>query len=159
MQKSYLAEVLEDIHSLQIKFGEVAGAAFAVELKMRLIAQLSKPVQSKLKELKLKQEYWECDLQHLDSIIETLFFHVLTAEERRALKAFRIPRDKLIHSDFAAVMDVLIDSDSGRNALNKGNMLEALGNLQKSQALEKLHCQANLASTVLDKIICNFGTD
>ena len=79
MTESEITSMIRPFSDIQLKLNEAAGLAVMVEIRMRLIGELSKEVRNALKEVveKYRQEthkckkspkdynYWECDLWFL----------------------------------------------------------------------------------------------
>ncbi len=156
--------VLEQLEHLAIKEGEALGSLIAVELRMRLICQLSENVRIKLKGHVKKdrdQEYWNCKLCHIEAAILEAFGQNLSENEIQELKFYRQLRNELAHANFVELMKLLNIQETGREILPSGKRTNldvsdiqgAIVSVDSSPAFGRVRSQAGEVSAILDKLL------
>lgn len=160
------------LNNIQLKLDSCAGAAVAIEIRMRLIGEFHDPVKNKLKEIvkkyqkdkKLKDtppyEYWNCKLCFLDDAIDQIFTDKLTEIESKILNSFRRLRNEFMHANFVKLMRLMGIEATGRqvlanrrNTLNQPEIEEAIKSIERNQGFEKFRERANEVICILDKLI------
>lgn len=151
MNNSEIAAMIRSIRNNYVGLGEVAGPVILVEFYMRLLAQLSKPLQKKIKELQQEKasrnikEYWECNLEFIDRAIDHVFGEELGSDDRKKLKRFRKLRNKMVHADFVGLMSELnirptdreIIKSGERNIVHQSDMMEAIKRIENNNGFSK----------------------
>jgi hypothetical protein len=170
--------ILSNINNIQCKLDSATGATVAVELRMRLIGELSEQVRKKLKgvvtiefeerkkensQAKRKSDnYWNCDLSFLDQAIDQVFQDKLEPSERQKIEKFRPLRNKLLHGDFVSLMKLMdieptgrqiLSSIGNRNILDNANIKEALLSIDRNQGLKQVEIHANEVKSILEKLL------
>jgi len=173
MQEGNVQAILNAFENEMNGLERAAGAAVAVEMRMRMIGECSEDVRKKLKELvekakakktkcssKKSVNYWDCDLCYLDDAIAIVFKDDLTADEREKVDKFRRKRNALLHSDFVKLMELLGIPPTGRNLTGgKRNILqnkdikESFISVTRNQGLVTFQKEANAVKVILEKII------
>ena len=158
MTQGEIGAMIGTIQNIEDKLNQAAGVAVAVELRMRLIGELSEPVRSKLQELmranriKTNQEYWQCNLKYLEQAIFFVFSNNLNPKDLEVLESFRKLRNKLLHADFVGLMLELKMHPAGREA----DIREAIMSIDK-QGLGDFEAQAKEVVSILDKLILSLA--
>ena len=138
MTEGNITAMLSSFNDIQLKLNEAAGQAVMVEVRMRLIGQLSKEVRSALKEVVEKHRrenpkasksprdfnYWECNLCFLDDAIDLVSAGKLTSEECQQVGEFRGLRNELLHGDFIDLMTLLKITPTGSEIYPKSKTSE-----------------------------------
>ena len=161
--------ITKNIDNIQLKLNDAAGISVAIELRMRLIGQLSEAVRSKLKELatgnkrsRMSSDYWDCKLFLLDEAILAVFHDTLDDNEREKIKKFRALRNELLHANFVDLMELLaiepqgreiISANENRNMLHTPDIKEALMSIDRLQGFEIFNRIAHEIVTILDRLI------
>ena len=154
------------LHNLQGKIDEAAGAATALEMRLRIVAELVQEVQDELRK-RTKDSYHEAKLYHLIPAILEVFHDYLIDAERQQIESCRPPRNKLTHASFVEFMLAVNGEAPGRiidrrtmkgRPLNEGNLLEGSMSLDHSGALENFTRKARQAIAIVeDKIMRVLG--
>jgi len=179
MTPGEIGAMLTNLNNIQLKLEAASGAAVAVEMRMRLIGQLSEPVRDKLKELvnvykasnKLKKtpsnKYWDCELSFLDQAIDEIFHDKLEPGERQKIEDFRPLRNKLLHADFVNLMKrmgidptgrQILSTAGNRNILDSADIKEAILSIDRNQGFEKFQTRAKGVSSILEKLIFSLAS-
>ena len=173
--------MLSNLNDIQFELDTAAGAALAVEIRMRLIGQLSPQIQEKLKDLVKahvltfkkppknlpSDKYWDCNLSFLDQAIDEIFQNELKPFEREQIKKFRTLRNKLLHADFINLMIKMKISPTGRqiistggdrNILDNTDIKESILSIKRNQGFSKFRIQAKGVISILDQILHGLAT-
>lgn len=172
-----IGAMISNINNISVALNSAAGAALMVELRMRLIGELSQTVRDKLidlvanvknnnpKKKNISDNYWNCDLSFLDDAIVEAFKNQLEDVELQRIDGFRKLRNKLLHADFVGLMEELGISPTGRqildpindkrNLLTSANIKEAILSVSSSRTrgLQTVERAANEVILILDKLI------
>lgn len=149
------------LHNLQGKIDEASGAATALEMRLRIVAELVQEVQDELSK-KTKDSYHEAKLYRLIPAVLEVFQDHLTGVERKQIEICRPPRNKLTHASFVEFMLEINGEALGRvidrrtmkgRTLNKTNLLEAAMSLDHSGALENFTRIARQATSIIEEKI------
>jgi hypothetical protein len=175
---------LQAFSNSQSQLQECGGAAVAVEILMRMIAEKSRPVQAKIKEYvkqdnekknknnekesrKIKDNYWDCNFQYIEKAIIDVFGDKLSPDERSILDLFRKIRNKLVHGDLVGMMNkmnILPESrevlrDGRRKILEKQNIIEAIKVMDSRGTFSKVkNCIAD-AENIASNIFCKLANE
>lgn len=157
-----MSGVCSALGNIQLKIDVAAGAITALEMRLRIIAELLQEVQDELSN-RTKDSYHEAKLYHLIPAILTVFQGHLSQEESQRIEHCRPPRNKLSHASFVEFMLEVNGSAPGRMLnpktgkpyeLKKENLLEASLSVDYSRALENFTCMVRTATaTVEEKIM------
>jgi hypothetical protein len=151
---------IQALHNLQGKIDTASGAATALEMRLRIVAELVQEVQDELG--KEADSYHEAKLYYLISAVLKVFQGYLTDDERKQIERCRPPRNKLTHASFVELMLEINGEALGRvidhrtmkgRALNKKNLLEAAMSLDHSGALEHFTRMARQAISIIEEKI------
>lgn len=172
MRVEEVNSLLQSIANLERKVSDAAGAAILVELRMRLIAELCKPVRVKLEELIKEKEkqsgkkirddkYWNCNLSFLEKAIQAVFSDNPDSIQLTGLKKTRDLRNALLHANFVEMMKLLrippegrqIDSWGSKNKLEEAEIREAIISIDRSQGLGEFEKLAKEVAAILDRLI------
>jgi len=174
--------VLLILGNAELKLNEAAGPALGVEVRMRLIGEMSKEVRDKVKELVLQDykeykkgnpkakkessDFGKCDLFFLNTAICEVFKDQLSALELEELKKSTPYRNKTLHGDFVGLLEKMgmilhgreVLSIAGeRNALKSSEIKESLvsianGSPTFSQACIRLRQITSILNGIISKI-------
>ncbi|MFA6118636.1 MAG: hypothetical protein WCT85_01670 [Parachlamydiales bacterium] len=149
------------LNNIQSKIDTAAGAATALEIRLRIIAQLEPKVQIELKN-RTKKLYYKADLIHLiDAVIET-FQDKLDLNDQAKIKSCRLPRHKTSHGSFAELMIELTGEVLGREIdphtrkrkpLEKNDIIEGAVCIERNHGLEEFSKRAKEAIEILERKI------
>ena len=177
MRIGEIGAMISNINNVQVALNSAAGAALMVELRMRLIGELSQPVRDKLLDLvdtfkksnpkkkHVSDNYWNCDLAYLDDAIVEVFKNQLDNIQLQKLDGFRKLRNKLLHADFVGLMEELGIPPTGRqildpindkrNLLTSANIKESVLSVSSSRTrgLQTVEREAKEVTLILDKLI------
>jgi hypothetical protein len=149
------------LHNIQCKIDAASGAATALELRLRIIAQLEPDVQLELKNKK-KPRYHKADLIDLIEAVLKVFQDKLTPEERLKIESCRPPRNKVTHASFAELMIKLSGEAPSRvidphtlkhKALLEDDIIEGALCIERNRGLEIFCVQAREAIAILERKI------
>jgi len=123
------------------QLGERGGEAIVVETLMRMIAEKSKPVRDRIKELAKdedEQDFWTCRFEHVVKAIIDVFDdklsekHSTGIQKYQILENFRDTRNKLIHTKFVGLEGREILSDGSRTSLKRKEIIEGVKSLNRT---------------------------
>lgn len=146
------------LKNIQFKIDIAAGAVTALEMRLRIVAELLQEVQDELRKL-TKEKYDKADLYHLIPAVLEVFRDYLTDAERQQIGSCRPPRNKLSHASFAEFMLEVNGSAPGRvlnpqngkpYELKKENLLEASLSVDHSKAFENFTCAVRTAVGIVE---------
>jgi len=146
------------LHNIQLKIDAAAGAATALELRLRIIAQLEIKVRDELRK-KTKKSYHKTELEHLISAILDVFQDKLDATEQEIIRKCRPPRNKTTHGSFAELMIELIGEAPGRQLdnrtlkrmpLEEDDIIEGALCIERNGGLDEFSRRARLAVSILE---------
>lgn len=153
--------LIQILNNIRLKSDAAAGAATALELRLRIIAELEPNVQIALKRQK-KPPYFKADLIDLiDAVIE-VFQDKLDPMSQDKIKSCRPPRNKVAHGSFAELMIELngealgrdLDGRTGKyNPIEKGDIVEGVICIERNRGLESFTLRANEAIEILEQKI------
>lgn len=177
MRIGEIGAMISNINNIQVVLNSAAGAALMVELRMRLIGELSQSVRDKLivlvdifkknhpKKKNVLDTYWNCDLSYLDDAIVEVFKYQLDNVQLKKLDGFRKLRNKLLHADFVGLMEelgipptgrqILDPMNDKRNLLTSANIKESILSVSSSRTrgLQTVEREAKEVTLILDKLI------
>jgi hypothetical protein len=144
--------------NIQLKIDAAAGAVTALEMRLRIVAELLQEVQDELSK-RTKGSYHEAKLSHLIPAVLIVFQANLSQEERQCIEHCRPPRNKLSHASFVEFMLAVNGSAPGRKLnpqtmkpyeLKKGNLLEASLSVDHSRAFENFTSTVRIAIAIVE---------
>lgn len=153
--------LISTLHNIQLKIDSAAGAATALELRLRIIAQLEPKVQEILK-TKTKESFYRVKLEHLIAAVLHVFKDKLNSAEYDAIIECRIPRNKLIHASLVELMIKLneealgreIDPQTGKGKpLREDDLVEGAKLIERSRGLDIFSQRARVAIEILERKI------
>ncbi len=156
-----IGALIQTLKNIQPKIDTAAGAATALELRLRVIAQLEPKVQIALGK-KANSQYHKGPLSYLIDVILEVFQDRLDPADQEKIKICRLPRNKVIHGSFAELMIELngealgreIDPRTGKHRpLEKIDIIEAAISIDHTQGLEDFSRRANEAIDILERKI------
>ncbi|NGX34817.1 MAG: hypothetical protein K1060chlam1_01174 [Candidatus Anoxychlamydiales bacterium] len=148
------------LNNIQSKIDVATGAATALELRLRIIAQLEPKMQVELK--KQKTNYADASLQDLIDALLKVFQDKLNSGDLHKINNIRYPRNKTSHANFVQLMINLNGEALGREINPRTGKREPLGNkdiiegaicIDSSQALVKFSQRANKVIEILENKI------
>ncbi|MGE3921070.1 MAG: hypothetical protein AB7F64_09120 [Gammaproteobacteria bacterium] len=146
------------LHNIQSKIDFATGAATALELRLRIIAQLDDRVQKELKR-KTKKAYHKAELEHLIDSVLIVFQNELEIHEKDIISNCRIPRNKTTHASFAELMITLVGYASSRQLdnhslkplpLNEDDIVEGAVCIERNGGLDEFAKRARIAVSILE---------
>lgn len=149
------------LHNIQLKIDSAAGAATALELRLRIIAQIEEKVRDELKK-NTKEPFHQAALKHLISAVLEVFQDKLDATEQSIIKQCRPPRNKTAHGSFAELMIELAGEASGRQLDNRtlkplplaeDDIIEGAICIERNGGLGDFSKLANRAASILEEKI------
>jgi hypothetical protein len=149
------------LNNIQCKIDAATGAVTALELRLRIVAELVPEVQIELSK-NTKKRYHEAKLHDLIPAILATFQNELDPAERIQIENCRPPRNKLSHGSIVEFMLEVNGEAPGRqldlhtrkgNPLKKGNLLEGALSIDKSRGLEEFCKRAKEAISIIDSKI------
>lgn len=129
------------LNNIQSKINYAAGAATALELRFRIIAQLEPKVQKEL-----RKPYHKVELIDLIEAILKIFRGNLNLEDQEKIKNCRLLRNKTSHGSMVELMFNLgieptgreIDPRTGkRNVLNEEDLIEGVKSIIRNYSEEQ----------------------
>ncbi|MBS0654731.1 MAG: hypothetical protein JSR46_03055, partial [Verrucomicrobia bacterium] len=132
LTRGEIEAMLRSVENVEASFDAVAGATMAVEVRMRLIGELSALVRRELativarenaklragkKRATLSDKYWDCKLEYLEEAIDQAYGSMLDQQEQQKFLEFRKLRNKLFHGNFVELMKLLNTRPTGREQL------------------------------------------
>ena len=162
MKLPVLIEPLKStLYNIQLKIDAAAGAMIALELRLRIIAELEPKVQDELKQL-TSDPFYAANLVHLIDSVLKIFNNNLKHEDHAAIKRCRKPRNKLAHASLVEFMLELNDEALGREIdrgtgkgkpLQKHEIVEGAKCIERSRGLDDFACNAREAVLILEREI------
>jgi len=150
------------LHNIQLKIDTAAGAATALELRLRIIAQLEIKVRDELRK-KTKKAFHKAELDHLISAVLDVFQDKLDPVEQNIIRSCRPPRNKTAHGSFAELMIELTGEAPGRHfdsytlkpmPLEENDIIEGAVCIERNRGLDEFTKRARIAVSILeDKIM------
>lgn len=153
--------LISTLHNIQCKIDSAAGAATALELRLRIISQLEPKVQDELKK-KTKKPFYKAELEHLISAVLEVFKGQLDLIEHDAIINCRPPRNKLIHASLVELMIKLsgealgreIDPRTGKGKpLTEDDLVEGAKCIERGRGLDIFSQRAREAVSILERKI------
>lgn len=151
--------LINALNNMQLKIDAASGAATALEMRLRIVAELVSEVQTELRK-KTNDPYHEAKLYYLIPAILEVFQNELDRTERKQIEACRPPRNKLSHASFVELSingeatGRLLDIRTGKGKpLKKENLLEGALSLERSRGLEEFTKEARKAVQIVDSKI------
>lgn len=150
--------LISTLHNIQLKIDSAAGAATALELRLRIIAQLENKVQIELKR-KTKKPFYKAELEHLIFAVLEVFKEKLDPTEHNAIIRCRPPRNKLIHASLVELMINLngealgreVDPNTGKGKpLAEDDLVEGAKCIERSRGLDIFSQRAREAVVILE---------
>jgi len=152
------------LHNIQMKIDAAAGAATALELRLRVIAQLDSRVKDALKQ-KTKKLFYRAELEQLIEAVLTVFHDKLDAVEQEKLRKCRPPRNKTTHASFAELMIALNGEAPGREIdpdtlkpklLDEDDVIEGAICIERNRGLDDFAKIAREVVLILEQKILRF---
>ena len=149
------------LHNIQSKIDTAAGAATALELRLRIIAQLETKVQDELKK-KTKKPFYKAELEHLIFAVLEVFKDKLEPIEHDAIINCRPPRNKLIHASLVELIIKLNGEALGREIeprtgkgkpLTEDDLVEGAKCIERGRGLDIFSQRAREAVSILERKI------
>ncbi len=146
-------------NSIQLHIDKASGAATALDLRLRAIAQLEPKVQAALKKKK-RPPYHQAKLSHLIEAILEVFPDQLSLTEQAKLQNCRQPRNKATHGSFAELMIELNGKAPSREIdrktlkpkpLAEDDIIEGAICIERNGGLEDFSRRAKEAIEILEK--------
>lgn len=152
------------LHNIQLKIDAAAGAATALELRLRIIAQLDKSVREELKnQQKLRKKrskaFHQADLEDLIAAVIEVYKDKIDDDERRTIESCRLPRNKAAHASFAELMIQLTGAAPGRQLdhrtlkpmpLDEDDIIEGAVCIERNRGLDEFSKRARIAVSILE---------
>lgn len=144
-----------------MKIDAAAGAATALELLLRIIAQLEPKVRDKLK-TKTQKPFYKADLENLIYAVIEVFLDKLDSEDQDTIRDCRLPRNKAIHGSFVELMMQLNGEAPGRlinprtgkgEPLDEDDLVEGAKCIERSRGLDEFAKRAREAIQILEQKI------
>lgn len=166
---------LHHINTLVLQWGEAAGPFLSIELLMRHIAEIHKPMREKVvgllktdKSTKNKKyiHYWDCDPKYLVDAIIAEFATALSSDIRVQILKYPDIRGKFLHANFIGLMEVMGGEPSSKlqiangkwKELEPGEIYESLCSMKRNEAFEKVRRYASDVTQTLHEIIRSLTT-
>ncbi len=151
--------LISSLHNIQLKLDAATGAAVALELRLRIIAELEPKVQKAL-----KKPFYKARLEDLISAALDVFQAQLSIEEKNKIESCRIPRNKLNHGSLVALAmelngglkkeeppgRVFDSSTRKQKSLKETELVEGVKYMERSRNLDEFACKAREASSILE---------
>lgn len=154
--------LVSTLHDIQLKIDAAAGAATALELRLRIIAQLSDNVRVELRK-KTSKPFYKAHLEDIISAVLKVFEDNLDSIEREKITNCRLPRNKTSHASFAGLMISLNGEALGREIdphtlkrkpIEEDEIIEGAICIGRNGGLEEFSKRAREAIFILeDKIL------
>ena len=147
------------LHNIQSKIDAASGAATALDLRLRIIAELKPEVQTALKK-RTKSPYRKADLNDLIDAVLEIFHDKLDLADQDKIKNCRLPRNKAIHGSFAELMIELNGEALGREIdpgtlkhkpLEKDDIIEGAICIERNRGLDEFAKRAREAVSILER--------
>ncbi len=153
--------LISTLHNIQSKIDDAAGALIALELRLRIIAQLEPKVQEELKK-KTSDFFYEANLSYLITAVLEVFQEKLDPAEQELIKSCRMPRNKLAHASFVEFLIELngeaegrvIDPKTGKkNSLEKHDLVEGAKCIERGSGLPQFSSKVKITIQILESKI------
>lgn len=152
------------LHDIQPKIDAAAGAATALELRLRIIAQLDKSVREELEnQQKLRKKrfkaFHQADLEDLIAAVIEVYKDKIDDDERRTIESCRLPRNKASHASLAELMIQLTGAAPGRQLdhrtlkpmpLDENDIIEGAVCIERNRGLDEFSKRARIAVSILE---------
>ena len=166
---------LYNIENLILNWGEAAGPFLSIEPLMRYIAELHKPLQDKIVDLiksdkstKNKQyvKYWDCNPKYLVAAIESRFSNKIQPEALIQICKYPTLRDKFLHGNFIALMEIMAvepssrmqESSGKRKRLKPGEIYESFLSMERNDVFGKLRIYSAHVTSALKAVAQSLAT-
>lgn len=161
---------LSNINNLVLEWGEAAGPFLSIEPLMRYIAEIHKPMRDKVTEL-LKADrstknnkyihYWDCNPKYLVDAIEAEFGADILPQVRTQIIKYPAMRDKFLHGNFTALLEVMGIEPSSRlqvipgkwKRLEPGEIYESFLSMKRNEVFKNLRRYSSEIMQALNDII------
>ena len=168
MKMPVLIETLINIlHDIQGKIDIAAGAATALELRLRIIARLEVKVREELKtQQKLRKKrskaFHQADLEDLISAVLEVFKDKIEVDERKIIDSCRLSRHKTAHGSFTELMINLTGEALGRQfdprtlkpmPLAEDDIIEGAVCIERNRGLDEFSKRARKAVSIFEEKI------
>lgn len=155
---------LSAFNNLAIQTKQAAGDILWIEFKVRYLAERSKEIVDKLKDITVKEwkkDYWNCRLDCLLDAIEIVFDAKLTSKEKEGLRTYQKVRNKYLHGNFAEALEKLglptggrtIGSDGERIPLKPSEIGDSLKMIHTHDGMKAIRDLTNSVEVILDKLL------
>jgi len=166
---------LYNIGNLVLKWGEAAGPFLSIEPLMRYIAELHNPLQDKVVEL-IKTDkstknnqyvnYWDCNPKYLVAAIESIFGNKIQPEALIQICKYPALRDKFLHGNFIALMEIMVvepssrmqESSGKRKRLKPGEIYESFLSMERNDVFGKLRIYSAQVINALKEVVQSLAT-
>lgn len=166
---------LYNIGNLVLKWGEAAGPFLSIEPLMRYIAELHNPLQDKVIEL-IKTDkstknnqyvnYWDCNPKYLVTAIESIFGNKIQPEALIQISKYPTLRDKFLHGNFIALMEIMVvepssrtqESSGKRKRLKPGEIYESFLSMERNDVFGKLRIYSAQVINALKEVAQSLAT-
>lgn len=146
--------ILQNLSNIELQVGEAAGIATLVEIKMRLIGELHKPINNKLKHL-------TCKLKILAKEITREFQDKLNLDEKTKIETFSDIRNKVAHGDIINLLTLLgipptsqkIIPGQANSNLAIPSILESINVVARGGAFNTFRSQAQEVNNILNQLL------
>ncbi len=166
---------LNNIENLVLKWGEAAGPFLSIEPLMRYIAELHQPLQDKIAEL-IKTDkstknnqyvhYWDCNPKYLVAAVESIFGNSILPEALTKICKYSALRDKFLHGNFIALMEIMgvepssrmQESTGKRKRLKPGEIYESFLSMERDDVFGKLRLYSAEVTRALKEVAQSLAT-
>ncbi len=147
------------LNNIQSKIDAAAGAATALELRLRIIAQWEPKVRVALQN-HTKVRYHQAPLRDLIEAVLEVFQGLLDSAEQDKIRSCRPPRNKAAHGSFAELVIELSGEASGREIdphtfkrkpLAEDDIIEGAICIERNRGLEDFTQRAKEAVVILER--------
>jgi hypothetical protein len=165
---------LSNIENLILKWGEASGPFLSIEPLMRYIAELDKPLREKVSDL-IKNDkstknnqyihYSDCNPKYLVDAIKSIFGMQIPPETLIQICKYPLLRDKFLHGNFIALMEIMkvepssrmYESSGKRKRLEPGEIYESFLSMDREDVFGKLRTYSADVRIGLKGIIQGFA--
>ena len=150
--------LLQTLANIQLKLDTASGAATALDLRLRIIAQLAPRVRLALSRKK-RGAFHQVKLHQLVDAVLEVFSDRIEPKDQEKIKKIRHPRNKAAHGSFVELMIALnrepqgreLDPHTGkRKLLSVDDIIEGVICIERNRGLEEFSMQVNEAVKILD---------
>ncbi len=164
---------LSNIDNLILEWGEAAGPFLSIEPLMRYVAEIHEPMRNKATEMlkadkstknKQYRHYWDCNPKYLVGAIKAVFEADIQPQNLAQIVKYPALRDKFLHGNFIALMEILGIEPSSRlqtvhgkwKRLEYGEICESFLSMKRNEVFKILRQYSFEVIQTLKRIIRNF---